>query len=95
MADFDFPETPAATIAELWRAIVRLLPQLGGKGAVIRGAAIATTETPVAHGMKFAPQMGIAFPTSSATVWETRRPDTKCGYFAASVACTANVRFVP
>lgn len=95
MALFDFPETPGATVAELWRAVVRLLPQLGGKGAVIRGAAIATVETPVAHGMKFAPQMGVPVATSNAVIWETRRPDTKLGYFAASTACVANVRFVP
>jgi hypothetical protein len=95
MAEFDFPETPTATLADLWRAVVRLLPQLGGRGAVIREASIDIVETPVAHGMKFAPQMGIPVATSSATVWETRRPDTKLGYFAASTACTANVRFIP
>ena len=95
MANFDFPETPAATVADLWRAVVRLLPQLGGRGATIRGVNIATVETPVAHGMKSAPLMGVPVATSNAIVWETRRPDIKCGYFAASVACTVNVRFVP
>jgi hypothetical protein len=95
MAEFDFPETPSGTLADLWRAVVRLLPQLGGRGSVIRGAAIGTVETPVAHGMKFAPQMGVPVATSNATVWETRAPDTSLGYFAASTACTANVRFVP
>ena len=95
MADFDFPETPDAPVKDLWRAVIRLLPQLGGNGAIIRGAKIETVETPVAHGMRASPQMGIPVATSSATVWETRAPDTKCGYFAASVACTANVRFVP
>lgn len=95
MADFDFPNTPSGTVAELWRAVKVLLPQLGGKGSVVRDVSISTVETPVAHGMKFAPQMGIPVPTSSATVWETRRPDSKCGYFIASVACKVNVRFVP
>jgi hypothetical protein len=95
MADFDFPETPTGSLGDLWRAVVRLLPQLGGRGSVIRGASIGTDETLVAHGMKFAPKMGIPVATSNATVWETRAPDTKLGYFAASTACTANVRFIP
>ena len=95
MADFDFPDKPAGTLAELRQAVHVLLPQLGGRGSTSRGASIATVETPVAHGMKFAPQMGIPVATANATVWETKRPDTKCGYFAASVACTANVRFIP
>ena len=95
MALFDFPETPDAPVKDLWRAVIRLLPQLGGKGAVIRGASIDTVETPVAHGMKAAPQMGVPVATSNAVVWETRQPDTKLGYFAASTACTVNVRFVP
>lgn len=95
MADFDFPNTPSGTIAELWRAVKNLLPQIGGRGAVIRGASIATTETPVAHGMKFAPQMAIPVATSNVAVWETRHPDTKFGYIQSASACTANVRFVP
>jgi hypothetical protein len=65
-AELDFPQTPKGTLAELWSAVIALLPQLGRRLVVRRDYAIATTETPVAHGLPFAPQVGSRFrrPTS-------------------------------
>ncbi len=92
---FDFPETPGGSLPELWRAVLRLLPQLGGAGSTVRGAYISTSETPVAHGMRFAPAVGIPVATANVAIWETRAPDAKYGYFAAASATTASVRVVP
>ena len=93
MAELDFPRTPEGTLAELWAAVLRLLPQL--RRRVRRAVAVKTVETPIAHGLKFAPQMSHATPLADARVWETRIPDDKCVYLAASVDTTANVEFVP
>ena len=95
MAEFDFPETPTGTLSDLWRAVVRLLPQLGGRGSVVRNASIGTGETPVAHGLKFATSFGIPVFTENVAVWETQRPDSRYGYFAASTATVVHVRFIP
>jgi hypothetical protein len=93
VAGFDFPNTPSGTLGELWGAVFRLLPQL--RRRVRRGFAVDTVETPCAHGLGFAPQMAIVSPQGDVTVWETRAPDTKFVYLAASKAALVNVEFVP
>lgn len=89
----DFPQKPDGTLPELWRACLDLLPQIENR--VRTGIAIGTTETPVAHGLGFAPLMGVPVPRSEATIWRTRSPDSKYMYFAPSQACTADVLVVP
>jgi hypothetical protein len=89
---FDFPTTPGGTLSELWTACLRLLPQLEQK--VIRDVAIATTETPVAHGMKSAPKTANVAPHSDARWWVTRAPDSRFVYLAASAAIIADVEIV-
>jgi hypothetical protein len=93
MARFIFPNTPTGTVAQLWDAIWDLLPQLERR--VVKNVTIGTVETPVAHGLKFAPQMGIAYPQADARVWRTRNPDPKFCYFAASSSVVCNVEIVP
>lgn len=91
MAEFDFPRTPGGTIADLWSAILRLLPQLGGKVTIARDVSVGTTETPVAHGLPFAPLEAIPLPRSDVRAWQTRDPDSKYVYVAASASATMNV----
>jgi hypothetical protein len=93
VADFDFPNTPSGTLGELWGAVIRLLPQL--RRRVRRSFQVGKFETPCAHGLGFAPQMVNVTPQEEATVWETRAPDTKFVYLAASTAALVNVEFVP
>jgi hypothetical protein len=93
VAVFDFPNRPTGTISELWQAIWDLLPQLQRK--VVKNVTVGTVETPIAHGLKFAPQMGIAYPQADARVWRTRSPDNKFCYFAASASVVCNVEIVP
>ena len=93
MALFDFPQTPDGKLDELWRAVLRLLPQLTRR--VRRNVAIGTAETPVAHGMRFAPQMVMAMPMANVSVWETKAPDTKLVYLQAASAVTCSLEFVP
>lgn len=91
MAVFEFPATPAGTLGELWRAVLRLLPQLGGKVVVNPSVAIGTAETPVAHGLKVAPVSAMLVPQASCSWWQTKAADSRFVYFAASVAVTADV----
>jgi hypothetical protein len=95
MAELDFPQTPRGTLAELWTACIGLLPQLGRRLVVRRDVTIATTETAVAHGLPFAPQVAIPVRQANVAVWESRRPDTKYAYLIAASATTANVVIVP
>jgi hypothetical protein len=94
-AELDFPQTPKGTLAELWSAVLALLPQLARRLVVRRDYAIATTETPIAHGLPFAPQVGLAIPQANVAVWESRRPDARCVYLIAASATTANVVIIP
>ena len=93
MAELDFPRTPDGTLGELWSACLRLLPQLSRR--VRRSVAVATTSTPVAHGLGFAPQSCNVIPQGDARVWEASPPDAKCVHLAASVAVLVNVEFIP
>jgi len=70
--------------------------QLGvGAGATfIRGAAIATTETLIRHGLTDAPSGVFAIGQADARVWETRAPDSSYVYLAASAAVTCNLLVV-
>jgi hypothetical protein len=91
--DFTFPRTPPKTLDELWAAVLTLLPELARR--VRRDQAIGTTETPIAHGLGFAPQAVRVLPTSDVRVWETQAPDSRFVYLRASGACTASLEFVP
>ena len=93
MARLNFPDRPLGTLADLWNAVTDLLPQLERR--VVRGVTVGTVETPVAHGLKFAPQMGIPVPQADARVWRTRNPDARFCYFAASAEVICNVEIVP
>jgi hypothetical protein len=95
VADFDFPSTPAGTVGELWRAILRVLPSIGRRQKVLRTVSIGTTETPVAHGLGYVPDSASLILNANATWWQTRSPDAKCVYFAASTAITADVVVLP
>lgn len=94
-ADFDFPTTPAGTVQELWRAILRILPGVGRRQKVIRNFSIGTTETPVGHGLGYVPDSAFLIPRADVRWWQTREPDAKCAYFAASAAVVANVVVLP
>lgn len=93
MALFDFPQTPDGTLAELWRAMLRLLPQLTRK--VRRNVTVKAEETPIAHGLRFAPQMVQLMKGASVDIWETRDPDTKYVYLRAASVVTCSLEFVP
>lgn len=94
-ADFDFPTTPAGTVQELWRAILRILPGVGRRQKVLRGRSIGTTETPISHGLNYVPDSAILIPQSDVRWWQTKAPDAKCAYFAASAAVAADVVVLP
>lgn len=95
MADLDFPTTPSGTVAELWRAILRVLPSIGRRQKVLRTVAIGTAETPVAHGLGYVPDSASLILYSDARWWQTKNPDAKCVYFAASSSVTADVVVSP
>lgn len=95
MAELDFPQTPRGTLAELWTAVIGLLPQLGRRPVVRRDISVATVETAVAHGLPFAPQVAIPVRQGNVSVWESRRPDTKYAYLIAASATTVNVVIIP
>jgi hypothetical protein len=94
-AELDFPQTPKGTLAELWSAVIGLLPQLARRPVVRRDYAIATAETAIAHGLPFAPQVAIPVAQANVAVWESRRPDAKYAYLIAASATTANVVIIP
>ena len=62
---------------------------------VIKGVTIGTSETPVAHGQRGIPKTMLLIPHANATWWETRDPDAKCGYFAASTSVVCDVKVFP
>lgn len=88
---FDFPQTPNGTLGELWRAVLRLLPQLAGALVINRGVTIGTSETPVAHGLRSAPTSAMVVPQADCRWWQTKAPDSKYVYFAASTSVAADV----
>ena len=90
MATLDFPKTPSGTLAELWRAVLDLLPQL--ERGTIKDVSIATTETPVAHALGRVPDAVFCTPHSNVTIWRSRAPDTRFVYLTASSACVADLR---
>lgn len=91
MAAFEFPTTPGGAVEELWKAVLRLLPQLAGRVSVIRQVSVGTDETPVAHGLGFVPTGVIPLLLANVTVWQPRDPDSRFAYFTASSATTINV----
>jgi hypothetical protein len=93
VAEIDFPQRPPETLVELWQWVRALLPQL--RRTVVRTFAVGTTETPLAHGMRFAPQMAHPVPRADVRVWQTQIPDARFVYLAASSACTVDVEIVP
>lgn len=88
---FEFPTKPAGTLAELWQAILRLLPQLGGATTMIRGVSIGTSETAIVHGLSSAPLAAVPILRANVSVWQTRDPDAKFLYLAASSATSIDV----
>jgi len=93
MAEFDFIKNPPSKLQELWQAVIDLLPQL--RRRVVRNFTIGTIETPVAHGLGFAPQMAHPVPHADARVWRTSPPSSKCVYFAASTSVVCDIEIVP
>lgn len=93
MAELTFPRTPRGSLGELWQAAIDLLPQITPR--VLRDRTVGTTETPIAHGLGFAPLMAHPVPHSDARVWRTRTPDAKYVYLAASGAVVCDVEVVP
>lgn len=91
MATLIFPETPDGTLGELWRAVLRLVPQIGGRVVVNPSVSIGTAETPVAHGLRAAPTSAMLVPQADCRWWQTKAPDSRFVYFAASTAVTADV----
>jgi hypothetical protein len=90
MATLDFPKTPAGTLAELWRAVLDLLPQL--ERGTIKDVAIATTETPVAHTLGRVPEAVFWSPHSNVTIWRSSPSTSRFVYLTASSACVADLR---
>jgi hypothetical protein len=87
-----FPETPSGTLAELWRACLDLLPQLGRK--VVYDVTIGTSSTPVEHGLGYIPTTAIPVLHSDARVWRSANPDAKYVYFAASGSVICDIEIV-
>lgn len=88
---FDFPTKPGGTVAELWQAVLRLLPQLGGKSTLIRGASVGTAETPIAHGLAAAPLAAVPVVLANVNAWQTRDPDVRFVYLQASAPTIMHV----
>ncbi len=88
---FVFPTQPGGTLADLWAAVLRLLPQLGSKITIIRGQTIGTSETAVYHGVGFVPTEVFPILKGNATVWQSRDPDSQRAYFTASSAVVVDV----
>jgi hypothetical protein len=91
VADFDFPRTPNGTVAELWAAVIRLIPQLGSKVTILRDIDVGTVVTPIAHGLGFTPTEAIPVLKADLRAWTTQQPDSRFIYLQASSATTINV----
>lgn len=87
-----FPETPNGTLGELWRAIIRLLPQVEPKAVTLRNVQVETVETPVAHGTGRAPAMVSVVPHNLQIVCQCKEPDAKYVYLRASAQCVVDVK---
>jgi hypothetical protein len=85
-----FPLKPNGTIAELWQAVLDLIPQL--ERGVIRNVSIGTTETAIAHGMTAAPDVVFWAQQSNVTIWRSSAPDERFVYLTASSACVADLK---
>lgn len=92
---FKFPETPVGTLAELWRALIGLLPQVEPRSVIIKGITIKAEETPVAHGMKVVPSFCSVATYSSASWYQTKNADARFVYLRASSGCLADVKVWP
>jgi hypothetical protein len=85
----DFPTRPDGDLPTLWRALLRLIPQLESHFVT---ATIGTTETAVAHGLGSTPRLMVPVARGNATVWRSSDPDTKCGYFTASTSVVVDFK---
>lgn len=92
---FDFPETPAATLSEIWRALVRLVHQVEPKSVTIQNVEVGTTETPIAHGMRMVPAFCVPIAHNLQIVCQCKPPDAKHVYLRASAACVCDVKVWP
>lgn len=92
---FKFPETPAGTIGEIWRAMIGLLPQLEPRSSTLKNVQIETVETPVAHGMKRVPSFVAVTAHNLQIVCQCKNPDDKYVYLRASAQCVADVKVCP
>jgi hypothetical protein len=88
---FDFPTKPGGTVADLWQAVLKLLPQLSGKITVLRGQSIGTVETRIAHGVGFVPTLAWSVKHANLEIWQPRDPDSIYVYFQASTAATIDI----
>ena len=86
-----FSLAPPKTLLELFERIRELLPQLEPK--VLHDIPVATTETAVAHGLGYTPQVVYPpLPHCLTIVCQERPPDDKNIYLRASVDCVCDVR---
>lgn len=93
MAIFNFPIKPKGDAETLWTWILRLIPQMESFFcAYVHGVTIATSETAVAHGQKYVPNMGIPVARTNVAVWQSKQPDERFCYFTAASSVVIDVK---
>lgn len=93
----EFRDDPLMDTPELQGEVKRVVEQVnnGAVVTVLFDVAIGTAETPVAHGLGYAPRSASLTPHSSAAWSRTRAPDAQNVYFVAASAIRADVNVFP
>lgn len=93
----EFNDDPNMSVEELQAELRRVVDQLnnGYKPIVISNMPIATTETPIAHGLGFTPRGASLCPQLGFGWRRSREADSTCVYFAASSPMTCDVIIYP
>jgi len=92
-----FHDDPNMDTRQLQAEVKQVVEQLrsGAEAFVIKNQAILTTETPVAHGLGFAPQGAMLIPYESVSWARSSPSDERYCYFTVSGECSADVVVFP
>jgi hypothetical protein len=92
-----FNDDPNMDVRALQRELKNIVDQLrsGAESFIIKNQAILTTETPIAHGLGFAPQAAMLVPYESVSWARSRVSDSRNCYFTVSGECSADVVVFP
>lgn len=94
----EFPSYVANDTAEtLRRDVVNSLRTVTsvGQAVLLTSVAVATTSTPIAHGLKAKPRAFFVLGQVDARVWRAAVPDASYIYAIANTAVTCDILVIP